>query len=58
MTAKSGVSEERTETSTGDVTTVSDFGDVAMTTSIDEVGTGINAVDVTAMSVDDGHKRY
>ena len=46
-TAKSDVSEERTETSTGDVTTVSDFGDVAVTTSVDEVGTGISAVDVT-----------
>ena len=50
MTAKSGVSEEWTETNTGDVTAVSDLGDVAMTTGVGELGTGTSTGNVTVMS--------
>ena len=46
MTAKSGVSEEWTETNTGDVTAVSDLGDVAVTTGVGELGTGTGNVTV------------
>ena len=50
MTAKSGVSEEWTETNTGDVTAVSDLGDVAVTTGVGEMGTGTSTDNVTVMS--------
>ena len=50
MTAKSGVSEEWTETNTGDVTAVSDLGDVAVTTGVGELGTGTSTGNVTVMS--------
>ena len=46
MTAKSGVSEEWTETNTGDVTAVSDLGDVAVTTGVGELGTVTGNVSV------------
>ena len=50
MTAKSGVSEEWTETNTGDVTAVSDLGDGAVTTGVGELGTGTSTGNVTVMS--------
>ena len=50
MTAKSGVSEEWTETNTGNVTAVSDLGDVAVTTGVGELGTRTSASNVTVMS--------
>ena len=50
MTAKSGLSEEWTETNTVDVTAVSDLGDVAVTTSVGELGTGTSTGNVTVMS--------
>ena len=50
MTAKSGVNEGRTETNTGDVTAVSDLGDVAVTTGVGELGTGSSTGNVTVMS--------
>ena len=50
MRAKSGVSEEWTETNTGNVTAVSDLGDVAVTTGVGELGTGTSASNVTVMS--------
>ena len=55
MTAMSGVSEDRTETSAGEMTAVSnvgdvavamsDVGDVAVTTGVGEVGMGTTAGD-------------
>ena len=50
MTAKSGVSEEWTETNTGDVTAVSDLVQVAVTTGVGEMGTGTSTGNVTVMS--------
>ena len=50
MTAKSGVSEEWTETNTGDVTAVSDLGDLAMTTGVGKLGTWTSTGNVTVMS--------
>ena len=50
MTAKSGVSEDWTETNTGEVTAMSDLGDVAVTTSVGELGTGTSTGNVTVMS--------
>ena len=50
MTAMSGVSEEWTETNTGDVTAVSDLGDVAVTTAVGELGTGTSTGNMTVMS--------
>ena len=46
----SGVSEERTEIFAGDVTAVSDLGDVAVTTGVGELGTGSSTGNVTVMS--------
>ena len=58
MTAKSVVSEEWTETNTGDVTAVSDLGDVAVTTAVGELGTGTSTGNVTVMSgVSDKRKK-
>ena len=48
MTAMSSVCEERTEIFAGDVTAVSDLGDVAVTTGVGELGTGTG--NVTVMS--------
>ena len=49
MTAKSGVSEDWTEINTGEVTAMSDLGDVAVT-SVGELGTGTSTGNVTVMS--------
>ena len=49
MTAKSVVSEEWTETNTGDVTAVSGLGDVALRTRVGEVRTKTSAGSVTAV---------
>jgi len=49
VTAKSGVSEDWTETNTGEVTAMSDLGDVAVT-SVGELGTGTSTGNVTVMS--------
>ena len=50
MTAKSGVSQKWTETNTGDVTAVSDLGDVAVTIGVGKLGTGTSTGNVTVMS--------
>ena len=46
----SGVSEERTEIFAGDVTAVTDVGQVAVTTGVGEMGTGTSTGNVTVMS--------
>ena len=46
----SGVSEERTEIFAGDVTAVSDLGDLAMTTGVGKLGTWTSTGNVTVMS--------
>ena len=50
MEAKSGVSQKWTETNTGDVTAVSDLGDVAVTAGVGKLGTGTSTGNVTVMS--------
>ena len=50
VTAMSGVSEERTEIFAGDVTAVTDVGQVAVTTDVGEMGTETSTGNLTVMS--------